>query len=180
MADAALLDYESPALAASDCAARAPLPRTRFGPAPGPGTARRLAHLTRRALTGETDMPVDVTALIDVLGWRTERARLRAAEGGTQALLIPSTRGDFCLVVDPRPAPGQRASPRVLWSIRAAHEVGHVFFYRRGCPPRRSLPANPAEEDFCDAFAAALLDGPRLPAAETRALLNPIWAVPSS
>jgi hypothetical protein len=69
---------------------------------------------------------------------------------------------EFTFVVDPDPTPSERVAlsdlseaqkrARVV-ELRLAHELGHVFFY--GHDGRRLLPASPAEEEFCDAFAEA-------------------------
>lgn len=116
---------------------------------------------------------VDPTRLLRAAGWRLLRAPLSAASGGLQAALVPSDAG-FVVVVDPSPVPGAQTRVDALTLLRAriAHELGHAFFYEAGSPPRRAVPPSAREERFCDAFAAALLDGPTAPADAVRDLLR--------
>lgn len=97
--------------------------------------------------------PADV---IVALGWRFEEQPLGATDGGLQALLLPRPAGGFTVLVDPRSSPAGDRSPSLI-DRRAAHEIGHTLFYSRGNPPRRMFPPAPHEEQFCDAFAHALL-----------------------
>jgi hypothetical protein len=97
---------------------------------------------------------------VEALGWVVRIAPLGAADGGLQAILMPRLSGGFALVVDPDPTPWQAAAGTLrkgLVEWRTAHEYAHTFFYARRAVPRRAVAACAAEEQFCDAFANALL-----------------------
>jgi hypothetical protein len=99
------------------------------------------------------------------MGWRVQVRPLDAPENGLQAAMAPTEDG-FVFVADDRPTPRQAEAcesetseqlARALVNLRLAHELGHVFFYDRSCPAARMTPVSPAEEDFCDTFAEALV-----------------------
>jgi hypothetical protein len=99
------------------------------------------------------------------VGAEIQEAPLAAGLGGTRALLIPKP-GGFRIVVDTTPVGGWEDAPdptraavaRRRLRFLAAHELAHTCFYRRDAPvPRRMMGGSPAEESFCDRFAAALL-----------------------
>lgn len=105
--------------------------------------------------------PIDVWRTAKAAGWRVEHRRLRAAEGGLRACLIPSRRNQFSIFVDPSPMPTEQSeSSGAVTAYRLAHELGHTLFYDRGAPPRRMVAYQQSEEGFCDDFAACLLVPP--------------------
>ncbi len=102
-----------------------------------------------------------------------ERSPLRGAHGGLQALLVPR-RAHFDVVVDTEPRGGWaqvgddlRADlDRHRLRFRAAHEIGHSFFYERAAGGIvRRVPDSDEQERFCDAYARALLVPPNVAAA---------------
>jgi hypothetical protein len=120
------------------------------------GVARRVATLALADADAAvcSDVPGAVAA---ALGWVVRPTLLRATQGGLQAVLL-QTGERFTVLIDPRPAPGPQEahSPALIRQLRLAHEIGHALFYDAGRPPRRPCPPDPAEEKFCDVFAAAL------------------------
>ena len=130
-----------------------------------------LAERVRRSLLGahSWDMgPVDVDRTCGAGGFRLQERRLGGADGGLEALLLPRA-GHFDLVVDPEPRGGWAGVTPTLRGdlarhrlrFRAAHEWAHSFFYTRGSDGIvRQVPDSPAQERFCDEFAAALLVPP--------------------
>lgn len=117
----------------------------------------------RAELAVDDRHPIDVWRIAQMEGWRVEHRRLRAADGGLRACLIPSGRNQFSIFVDPSPMPTEQAeSPLAVVAYRIAHELGHTLFYDRGAPPRRLVPYQVAEESFCDDFAACLLVPPAI------------------
>jgi hypothetical protein len=111
--------------------------------------------------------PTDVEAMAHRLRVEIAWARLAAATGGQDALLVPKVRGGFRAVIDPTVGPtgGVEADhwpnsavlQRAVGRWRLAHELAHTLFYRPGRPPRRRRPWERAEEAFCDAVADELL-----------------------
>jgi hypothetical protein len=102
----------------------------------------------------------DARGMFDALGWTVRLSPLGASGGGLQALLLPRP-GGFTAVIDPNPTPQQAAAQHgagVVRRWRLAHEYAHTFFYARRQVPRRPATASVEEEQFCDAFANALLD----------------------
>jgi hypothetical protein len=89
-----------------------------------------------------------------------------ARRGSHQALLIPEFDGSFTILVDPNPP--ERLLDENAMSVRrhrvrfrVAHEIGHSFFYNRlARPPVRLVKPSQEEEQFCNAFAFALLVPP--------------------
>lgn len=117
--------------------------------------------------------PSDAESLVAALGWSYREVPLSAHRGGQDALLVPRPAGGFDIVVDPDVSSRQYWMPaarrpsaafcRSTTLFRAAHEVGHSFFYTNGSPPTRRVAPVADEERFCDLFAAALLVGERTP-----------------
>jgi hypothetical protein len=97
-------------------------------------------------------------------------ASLGGRRGALEATLTPSTRGGFTIRVDSEPRGGwsegnalrRSAVARRRRSFRIAHELAHTLYYDRDAcaQPRRVTPWCPAEEQFCDDFARALLVPP--------------------
>ncbi len=125
--------------------------------------AATLGSEMARAYAHDTDRPDFVADLLKSQGWVVRAQTLDAAQDGLQALMAPH-EGGFLFVVDPCPTPDER----VAWAgadkdwlalrivnQRLAHELCHVLFH--GAKGRRLVDPSPAEEDFCDAFAAALI-----------------------
>lgn len=103
---------------------------------------------------------LDPYRVCERFGWVVRLDRLDARTGGQQAALLPRWEGGFTLVVDPDLTPIERhanAETADVLRLRVAHELAHTLFYSETAPPRRAIPASRAEEDFCDAFAWALL-----------------------
>ncbi len=103
---------------------------------------------------------LDPYGVCERFGWRIRVERLGARTGGQQAALLPRWAGGFTLLVDPDLTPAERsanAETAEAMRFRVAHELAHTLFYSETAPPRRAIPASRAEEDFCDAFARALL-----------------------
>lgn len=142
----------------------------------GPWTAESMAAGVRSELGLEAADAFDEQAMaalllllrVDVV----VTDELRSDVGGAEAMLVPVSNDAFSILVDPRPLggwPHVSEADRVVLErrrlrFRTAHELGHVLFYSRssgGAPHRRSMPS-PAEEAFCDRFAAALLLPPSL------------------
>jgi hypothetical protein len=129
--------------------------------------AARLAQLIRIEYGCTESGRFEIWEYLRARGWRISLRRLRAAEGGLQAFVSPTQGSGFLLWVDDEPSPTERrrgevgglgeASP--VARFRAAHELGHTHFFT-GTPPQRKAPPSPAEETFCDQFAAALLVDP--------------------
>lgn len=75
---------------------------------------------------------------------------------GTQALLVPHLNGGFVALV----AESVVRDDPVEARFYVAHEAAHALFYdRTKAPPPHvaPYPPSPAEEQFCDDFAAELL-----------------------
>lgn len=75
--------------------------------------------------------------------------------------------GAVKIAIDDQPTPDEpptiarvlgRDAARVRLLFRAAHELGHVLFFR-GNPPNRMRAADEAEERWCDEFAAEFIGG---------------------
>jgi hypothetical protein len=115
-----------------------------------------------KGLCGHISTP---TAIASHLGWKVRRARLAADIGGQDALLIPSSRREFTIVVDPCLSSHEAhlldgtdpALCEAIIEFRIGHEIGHSFFYDDDLPPSRLLPFSAEEEAFCDAFAISLI-----------------------
>jgi hypothetical protein len=112
-------------------------------------------------------------ALLRIGGFDLEIRKLRSAEGGLQALLLPCARGRFRLLVDSEPRGGWHSVEPALRDelarhrtrFRIAHELAHSFFYERVAEgPRRRVADSEQQERFCDEFARALLVPPEVPA----------------
>jgi hypothetical protein len=94
------------------------------------------------------------------LGWPIRYERLGAATGGQQAASLPRLTGGFTLLIDPDLTPTETASQAetsLVRGFRLGHELAHTLFYSETAPPRRSIEPSPLEEEFCDAFAWAVL-----------------------
>jgi hypothetical protein len=110
---------------------------------------------------------VDLREVAGRLGIQVRQAELGAASGGCEALLAPRSRDRFTILVDAAPHGGwSRVDDRLRAEVarqrmrfRIAHELGHTGFYARapGQLPTRLSVGSPAEEAFCDLFAASLL-----------------------
>ena len=122
-----------------------------------------------RAGLGCGNGPVDPVKACSALGYRLKMDHLAADSDGQVALLIPSRRARFAVVVDPRLAAreawmavGVSTDERLAirhstLGFRVGHELGHTLFYDDRTPPRRLREFSGREEQFCDAFARALL-----------------------
>jgi hypothetical protein len=117
----------------------------------------------------EEDGKLDLRDILEALGVELVLADLGGSEGGPQGLLMPLTRGGYRIEVDP--APPLDSGPmsgalreevdRHRMRFVAAHEIAHTLFYWQGRGgPERLLGDSPAQEQFCDALAAALLVPP--------------------
>lgn len=115
----------------------------------------------------------DLVSFIEFMGWQIKLEKLNAEKNGLSGLLFPQPDGGFTIIIDPFPYSLDEPSV-LLWEMPEvrfilAHEIAHTTFYTPGSPPYRSgqgrstlsLP-NPAEELFCDRFAASLLIPPEL------------------
>lgn len=145
--------------AAYALAMRSRLPAYRLSYVPPVEQASWIATAVRRAWGVREGAAVDVASQLAKLGWTVRVQDLDAPTGGLQAAMAPSSDG-FIFISDPRPGPdtfGRLPSSRDALNFRLAHELGHVFFYDQGTPPRRLTRESDEEELFCDAFAAALL-----------------------
>lgn len=137
--------------------------------APDASSAFALAAALRAATHTREGQPADIVGLVEAFGWRHRYQHLTASADGTCALLVPSARSGFLLVVDPDLAMSEawqvaglgaadrRATVSSMIDFRLAHELAHTFFYDRAFPPRRLLPQASREEAFCDMVARALL-----------------------
>jgi hypothetical protein len=115
-----------------------------------------------REYAAQATSPDFVADLLKSQGWIVREQTLDAAQGGLQALMAPH-EGGFLFVVDPSPtleeqlawagADRKWLSERLV-NQRLAHELCHVLFH--GHNGRRLVPHSATEEEFCDAFAAAL------------------------
>ncbi len=75
---------------------------------------------------------------------------------GTTALLVPHLKGGFVALVASSVVRDDPVEARFC----VAHEAAHALFYDRSKAPPPHVapyPPSPAEEKFCDAFAAELL-----------------------
>lgn len=109
----------------------------------------------------------DVRRLVELARCEVQQTEeLGSDVGGAEAMLLPQELGGFCVLVDPRPFGGWRAtgsareaSCRRRLRFRVLHEVAHTLFYdlQPGRAPRRRVGVTEAEEVFCDRLAAALL-----------------------
>lgn len=123
-----------------------------------------LAELVRERL--ELGRGIDLARVCSQLGWTIREERLGAAEGGQQAALLPRTSGGFTILIDPDLTPAEAAAEKDIEAverIRLAHELAHTLFYSETTPPRRGMETSPREEDFCDAFADAVLNPAKAP-----------------
>lgn len=126
-----------------------------------------LADAVRRATRADPRHRVSLARVLSAGRFRFRIADLAAAQGGREALLLPMPGDQFAIVVDPTPLGGwghfshsvQRVTALARVRFRLAHEIGHSFFYLRGCaePTRLTAPGSANEETFCDRFAEALL-----------------------
>lgn len=123
---------------------------------------------------GAQDPVTDFEALLQAGGFSLAEADLAAPDGGHEAIMFPGLAGQLHIHVDPRPRGAwtwvdenlRRETKRHRFRFRIAHEVAHSFFYRRGGDhAERTRHSTPAEEEFCDRFAAALLVPPAAVAA---------------
>lgn len=122
----------------------------------------------RQALFGRESVlrPVDIETVCRAGRFCLHERRLGGVRGGLEAVLAPAPVDRFEIHVDPEPAGGWATVPvglrgtvqRHRLRFRAAHEIGHSFFYDRSAEvPRRSLGNSRQQEEFCDRFAAELL-----------------------
>lgn len=144
-------------------------PTPSFRHVPGGTAAAQLAERVRRVCLGREDVwaPLrDLGRLAEAGGLGLREAQLSAERGMQEGMLIPLANDRFAVTVDPTPRGGWQRFPLALRTelsrhrarFRTAHEIGHTFFYERGAgEPRRALRDSVAQEDFCDAFARALL-----------------------
>lgn len=103
---------------------------------------------------------LDPSRLCEYFGWHVRVERLGARDGGQQAALLPRWGGGFTILVDPDLTPAQRSDnpdPVIVARFRVGHELAHTLFYSETAPPRRAVALSPQEEEFCDAFAWALV-----------------------
>jgi IrrE N-terminal-like domain len=127
-----------------------------------------LARRVRQAALGESELEeplLDLRPILQLGRFRVCREPL--IDAGLEALLVPAANDSFEVVVDPQPALGWGTRSRVARAdterhrlrFRIGHEIAHSFFYARiaGECPKRLVTDSPAQEDFCDAFASALL-----------------------
>jgi len=121
-----------------------------FRHVPGPEIANTLAMRYRRAETGN-----DAIALAEALGFALKFCALRASEGGLEAALVPNAERRFIILCDPWT---EADEPVDRVQLRVAHELAHTFFYDWSSSlPRHLLVESPAEERFCDLFAATFI-----------------------
>lgn len=127
-----------------------------------------------QAGVGPTDR-LDVISMISKLGYQVEMTPLAADAGRLEASIVPSRFSTFSIRVDDRLTPtgawegsgsanSMAGACRAAVRFRAAHELGHTFFFERTEPPMRHRDADQAEERFCDDFAACVLVAPGLAA----------------
>ena len=144
-------------------------PEGHFSRVPPREQAAELATRVRSEYLGPGREEEPILHLADLcrrLDVRPRSARLLPERGGSQALLIPLPNDRFEAAVDPTPASGWGGlSPELREELHRhrfrfllAHELGHSFFFRRGCDaPARALLTSADEEGFCDEFARWLL-----------------------
>jgi hypothetical protein len=139
---------------------------------PNPEGAADYALQVRRGVLGGRRClaPLrDLSPLYRAGRFRVRERRLSAATGGDEGLLLPAPDGQFDLWVDPTPRGGWESVPAHLREslrrhrtrFRVAHEMAHSLFFERGHgTPRRRQRNSVRQEQFCDAFASALLVPP--------------------
>ena len=165
-------------------------PRRPLARVPDGHGATVLAERVRLLVSSGRDdgSPVDLDPICEAAGARVRAARLSAAEGMREALLVPLEGNRFGITVDPTPAGGWASIPAKLRArvrrhrlrFRIGHELGHCFAYSRsGGRPKRHLLDSPAQEAFCDRFSRALLV-PEERAAATTATVDGLLALQES
>lgn len=144
-------------------------PRIELEEVPRPEEAAAIAQRIRQAILppDAQDEPLCHPERLCELGhFRLRRRRLTAAQGDVQGWIFAEPGDSFLIEVDDEPAGGWDTVPEHLREevgrqrlrFRVAHEIGHSFFFSRtGDTPEPLLPTSPKEEEFCDAFAGALL-----------------------
>jgi hypothetical protein len=127
--------------------------------------AERLASDVRRAVFGSdrTDVACDLKAICVAGGFVARKLLQNHDSTVCEAMLVPRISGGFEIFVDSGlsdPHAPERVR-RQRRRFRVAHEIAHSFFYdRSSTPAKRLLSGSEQEEQFCDAFASALLVPP--------------------
>jgi hypothetical protein len=135
--------------------------------------AHRLARDVRQSVQKRDPQGpmTDLRGVCRAGGFRIVERELSGSEGGVEAALLPRSRNNFLIWVDPTPRGGwDKIRPRMRPDVRrhrlrfrVAHEIAHSFFFLRdGGQPKRVLPDSPEQEGFADAFASALLVPPEV------------------
>ena len=150
----------------------APWPQGPREGVPGPDAAAEYALEVRRRVLGSSRLlaPLrDLTPCYRAGRFRVRERQLSGHAGGDEGLLLPAPRDRFDVWIDPTPRGGWESVPphikeplrRHRARFRTAHELAHSFFFDRGHgTPRRRQRNSVRQEDFCDAFARALLVPP--------------------
>jgi hypothetical protein len=127
-------------------------PRPALWAVPTAKTAARLA----RQVAASQEAAWDPIVIVRALGIPVHLETLEAAEGNTEAMLLPDIDHRFVIICDPWVPPGDDERVR----FRIAHELAHTLFYDWDHQyPRMtgSSGTSPSGELFCDQFAGALL-----------------------
>lgn len=135
--------------------------------------AHRLARDVRQCVQEQDPHGplIDLRGVCRAGGFRVVERELSGGTGGVEAALLPRSRNNFLIWVDPTPRGGwDKIRPRMRPDVRrhrlrfrVAHEIAHSFFFSRdGGQPKRVLPDSPEQEDFADIFASALLVPPEV------------------
>ncbi len=132
--------------------------------APAPG---QVAAAVREALGQEQSGALDLEQLCLRLNIDLREVSLGGSAGGREGLLVPLPGNAFAAAIDPTPSNGWASASgsavdrgrRHRFRFRAAHEIGHTFFFDRhpGAEPVRRVFDSLAQERFCDQFANSLL-----------------------
>jgi hypothetical protein len=95
----------------------------------------------------------DVRRICRKLGIEIRRVDFDSVRTATDTLLVPVV-GGFVIAIS-----SKVTMDEATYCHRVAHEIAHTLFYRvrEGKPPSRGFPITGEEEDFCNAFADALL-----------------------
>lgn len=163
-------------------------PQRPYEEVPDDQEARSRAATIRRAALGDAcaDEPLlSLDVLCRAAGVSVGALDLHVGGDAPEALLTPQRVNRFTIHIDPAPvdgwpplsSAGLKALRRHRVRFRIAHELAHTFFYWRDRErPRRCLQDSPAQERFCDCFAAELLL-PRTVAANCRAAAAAVVAL---
>lgn len=118
--------------------------------------AREAAAKLRERLGLPARGDVSVRAVCRALSIVVKRVDFDWEKAGTDTLLVPH-EGGYAVVISSRATLDAKEK-----RLRIGHEIGHTLFYEhRGSDdvPRRRAPFTAWEEEFCDAFSAALFAG---------------------